>query len=256
MQRDEALEWLRNHCWNDPQLTEAQAEEIWIRYRDRVNALPERNIQPPQRLPIPPVHRHQVNQFLARFRGPEVLDVININPLDLVAYQFYVVTDRCDHHVQQAGAWAKKFLVLDRPNVQLPGRVENGIIKFELPHAEHTIGVQPDGAFRIQQFDGYVSAVNVSGRLVLKAGYHRSFAFARAVMNEPDASDRCALVALTRSLPPGLAPNCPNQGLRTMVLGTRAALLRDFFDVDLAMPVKLRKKRWETHIQIVPVDVP
>lgn len=256
MDRDEALGWLRGNCYFDPALTEVQAEETWIRYRDRVNALPERNIHLPQRHAIPEAQRQLVRQFLARFGGPEVLDVININPLDLVAYQRYVVTDRCDHHVQQPGAWARKFLVIDRPIAQLPGRLENGIIKFELPHAEHVIAFQQDGAFRIQQFDGYVAVSDLGGRLVLKSGYHRSFAFARAVMNEPDASAKCALVALTRSLPPDVAPNAPRQGLRTTVLGVRAPLLRDFFDCDLAMDVKLLKKRWEAHFQIVAVNVP
>jgi len=256
MERDEAVLWLRDHCWFDPQLTEAKAEEIWKVYRDRGNALPERIIEPPQRFPIPAAQRQLVLQFLARFRGPEVLDVIKVNPMDLVVYQRYVVTDRCDHHVQQPGVWARKFLVIDRPAANLPGRIENGILKFALPHAEHLIGIQPDGAFRIQQSDGYVALSEIGGRLLLKAGYHRSFAFARALMNEPDASEKCALFALTRSLPPDLAPNCPNQGLRTSVLGTRAPLLRDFFDRDLAMEVKLRKKIWEAHIQILPVDSP
>jgi hypothetical protein len=81
------------------------------------------------------------------------------------------------------------------------------------------IGFQPDGAFRIFQTDGYVSVAEVGGRLFLKAGYHRSFAFARAVMNEPDASAKCALVALTRNLPAELLPNWPDQGLRATVLG-------------------------------------
>jgi hypothetical protein len=254
MEKDEALLWLRKNCWFDPELTDQQAEELWTPYRDRMLALPERNYQPVQRLAIPQAQRQLVNQFLARFRGPEVLDVININPLDLVIYQKYVVTDRCDHHATQSGAWARKFLVIDRPIANLPGRMEDGIIKFNLPHAEHLIAFQPDGAFRIQQGDGYVSVIEISGRLILKAGYHRSVALAAAAINEPDASETHALVALTRSLPPELAPNCPSQGLRATVLGTRAPVLRDFFDRDLAMEVKLRKKRWEAHLQITAVD--
>lgn len=255
MEREEAVGWFRDHCWFESALTEADAEKLWATYRDKVEALPERNIQPPQQHPIPQAHQGLVNQFLARFRGPEVLSVINVDPLDLIAYQRYVVADRCDHHKQQAGAWAKKFLVIDRPIAQLPGRVENGVIKFGLPHAEHAIAMQQDGSFRIQQFDGYVAAVQLGGRVILKAGYHRSFAFARTVINEPDARDRCALVALTRSLPPELAPNFPHQGLRTKVLSSRAPLLRDFLDSDLAIAVKLRKKCWEAHFQIVPVNV-
>ncbi len=115
-------------------------------------------------------------------------------------------------------------------------RVEGDTIKFNLPHAEHMIGFQPDGAFRIQQGAGFVSVVDLGGgRLLLKAGYHRSFAFARAAMNDPDAKDRCELVALTTSLPPPLVANFPtHQGLRTMVFGSRPPLFSDFFDADLA----------------------
>src|SRR6266436_7006506 len=133
-------------------------------------------------------------------------------------------------------------------------RVEGDTIKFNLPHAEHMIGFQPDGAFQIQQGAGFVSVVDLNGgRLLLKAGYHRSFAFARAAMNEPDAKDKCELVALTTSLPPQLLPTAPHQGLRTTVLGPRPPLFSDFFDADLAMTVKLRKKRWEAQLRITAI---
>jgi len=106
-----------------------------------------------------------------------------------------------------------------------------------------------DGAFRIVQGGGFVSVVEIGGRLLLKAGYHRSFAFARAVKNELDAKDRCVLVALTRTVPAQLLPGWPQPGLRTMVLGPRAPLFSDFFDDDFAMTVKLHKKRYEMHIR-------
>jgi hypothetical protein len=257
MKLQEAKFWLQQNCWFDPPLTDEQVEAHWNQYRTRVENLPERNADEPQRFPIPASHNQLVSAFFNRFpRGPEVLDIININPLDLIAYQFYVVTDRCDGHVQQHGEWAKKFLVLDRPVVQLVHRYEDNAHKFSLPHAEHFIGPQPDGAFRIFQTDGYVSVTKLHGRLFLKAGYHRSFAFARATMNEPEASAKCALVVLTRNLPAELAPTCPDKGLRTLVLGLRPPFLRDFFDDNLAMTVRLRKRRWEAHLLIKAVDDP
>lgn len=253
MEREEALWWLRDRCWFDPPLNEAQADELWKEYRARVAALPERNIQPVVRMPIPQVHRQHVNNFLTRLRGPEVTDVLNINPLDLVVHQTYVVTERANHHAQQNTSWAAKTLVIDRPAPDIPIRYEDKGVIFSLPHAEHMIALQPDGAFRIHQGGGFVSVVEIGGRLLLSAGYHRSFAFARAAMNEPDAIDRCELVALTVTLPAQVSAVFPNQGLRTMVLGSRPPLFSDFFS-DLAMTVKLRKKRWEAHIKIVDVD--
>jgi hypothetical protein len=172
--------------------------------------------------------------------------------MELVVYQKYVVTDRANHHAQQNVNWPSKTLVIDRPIAQLPIRVEQQVLKVALPHAEHFIVFQ-GGGFGIQQGGGYVCVAEIGGRLLLKAGYHRSFAFARATMNEPDAKDKCELVALTTTLPPQLSDDLPNQGLRTIVLGSRPPLFSDFFS-DLAMTVKLRKKCWEAHIKIVDVD--
>lgn len=257
MSKDSAVNYLREWCFFDPALSADQAEELWNTYRARVEALPERILKPIVRFPVPAQHRQLVNSFLARLRGPEVLDVLNINPMELVVYQTYVVTDRSDHHEQQPGDWARKFIVADRQGAQLPIQQDAaGGLRIGLPHAEHIIALQPDGAFRIQQTAGFVSVSEINGRLFLKAGYHRSFAFSRCVMNSPDANDKLALVVLTRTLPPQLSPAFPDQGLRTMVLGSRPPLLADFFDADLAMTVRLRKKRWETHIRIVAVDDP
>lgn len=256
MDRDEAIAFLLEQCAFGPPLDRQQAEELWTRYHDRVRALPARNPQPPQRFPIAPANRGIVTDFLARHRGPEVTDVININPMDLVVYQTVVVTDRADHHNQQAGVWARKTLVIDRPVAQLPYRIEGDTIKFALPHAEHMFAFQ-NGYFQIQQGAAFVSVVDIGqGRLLLKAGYHRSFAFARAAMNEPDARDKCELVALTTSLPPPLVPAAPHQGLRMMVFGPCPPLFSDFFAPDLAMTIRLRKKRWEAHLRIAAVDDP
>lgn len=191
---------------------------------------------------------------MARHRGPEVIDVINVDPMCLVVGQLFVVTERADAHEIDATSWAEKTLVIDRPVTTMPLRSEDEALKINLPHAEYMVGVQPDGAFRFIQLAGFVSVVNIGGRMLLKSGFHRSFAFSRAVMNEPEAKDRCELAAVTVSVPPGLLPTSPNQGLRRTVLGSKPPLFADFFDGDLARSVRLRKKRWEAHIKIVAVD--
>jgi hypothetical protein len=257
MERQDAVEYLLRGCVFDPPFTEPQAEAKWNEYRERVQALPERNPQPPQRFPIPAGSRGHVTDFLRRFRRPgtDIADVININPMELVIYQFYIVTDKADEHHNRPASWARKTLVLDRPACQLHMRIEDGAIKLALPHGEHMIAFNTSG-FQIQQAAGFVSVVEIGGRLLLKAGYHRSFAFARAAMNEPEARDKCELVALTTSLPPQLAVASPHQGLRTTVLGSRPALFSDFFDPDLAMTVRLRRKKYEAHIRTVEIYDP
>jgi hypothetical protein len=258
MEKDEAIRWLTKDCYFDPALTEERSIELWQKYKKVVEALPERKPEKPTPLPIPPSCKSTVDGFMSRVGGPEVLDVININPVGLLVYQLYVVADRADHHAQQLGGlqWARTCLQLDRPTAQMPGRMEGDTIKINLPHAEHMFGPSPTGGFQIEQGGGFISVCEVEGRMLLKAGYHRSFAFARSRMKEPDAKDRSLFVAVTKTVPPQLLPTCPTQGLRTTVLGSRSPLLSDFFEDSLAMAVKLRKKRYEMHIKVnvVPID--
>lgn len=259
MERDEAVQYLQGMCVADPPLTAADAEALWVQYRDRVAALPRRSAAMPARHPIPATDRQHVNNFLARHRGPEVLDVIRVNPMELAVCQLYVVTDRAQEHAQASGPWCQKTLVIDRPTGPIAWRIENGVFKFMLPHAEHMFGPHPQtGAFLIMPGGGFVGVVEFGGRLLLKAGYHRSFAFSQTMMNAPVASARSALVALTATLPPQLLPNWPHQGLRTVALGVVPPLFADFFNSDLAMTVKLRRKNFELHVSatVHAVDAP
>jgi hypothetical protein len=255
MEKAEAANWLREQCWFDPQLSEQQAEDIWQKYRVAVEALSNpRQLLPPQRKAIPPSAQAYVSKFLTRHKGPEVLDVWNVDPRNLVVYQFYVAVDRSDHHAKTFGkGWAETCLQIDRPGSPLPIRSEGNIIKLILPHAEHGLMIQPDGAFRIQQGAGFVSLCQINGRTILKSGYHRSFAAARA-MNAPDAKDTSLLVALTATAPPQLSAQLPIQGLKAVVLGSRPPFFSDFLEDSLAMKVKLRKKKYEAHIRFEQID--
>jgi hypothetical protein len=261
MEKDEAILYLQEQCWFDPPLTNQQAEELWVKYNQAVAALPERTVTRPDRLPVPKSRKEFIDNVRQRCKSdPEILDILNIDPTKLVVYQFYVVTDVADRHAQSMSSdrqWAKTCLQLDRPGAQLPVRSEDSIIKVNLPHPEHMFTLTPnDGAFRVQQGGGFVCVCEIEGRLLLKAGYHRSFAFARAARNEPDAKERSLFVALTKTPPPQLSTDFPTLGLRTIVLGPRPPLFSDFFNDDLAMTVKLRKRRYEMHIKvdIVPFD--
>jgi hypothetical protein len=257
MEKDDALRWLMNDCWFDPPLLTEGAEQMWKKYREVVEGLPERKPAPPPGYPIPLSRQSIVKNFLNRVRGPEVRNVINIDPRKLGVYQLYVVADRADHHAKQLGGkeWAECCLQLERPGSQLPIALEEGKIKVRLPHAEHLF-VLNNGKFEIQQAGGFISVCDVDGRMILKAGYHRSFAFSRFLTNEPEAKEKSLLVAVTATVPAEIRADCPTQGLRTTVLGSRAPVLEDFLDESLAMSVKLRKKRYEMHITtaVIPVN--
>jgi hypothetical protein len=251
MEKEEATNWLVNDCWFDPPLTNEQVQGTWLKYKAAVDGLPDRKPAAPKQLPIPASAQGIVNAFRMRTRGPEVLDVINVDPLELLVYQLYVVADRADHHAKHSRAdqWHQNCLQVDRPNNPMALRLDNGVIKVTLPHAEHLFAAVP-GGFQIQQGGGFISICNVESRTVLKAGYHRSFAFARSRMKEPEAKDRSLLVAVTKTVPAQLLADFPKQGLRTTVLGSRPPLFSDFFVEALAMPVKLRKKHYEMHITV------
>lgn len=255
MEKAEAVAWLQESCWFDPQLSQKQAEDLWEKYHAAVEALANpRQLVPPRRMKIPLSSEFHVKQFLARHRGPEVLDVWNVDPSNLVVYQFYVAVDRSDHHAKTFGKdWIQTCLQIDRPGSPLPIRSEGNVIKLSLPHAEHGLVIQSDGAFRIQQGAGFISLCEINGRTILKAGYHRSFAALRA-MNAPDAKDTLLLVALTATAPPQLSAQLPMQGLKAVVFGSRPPLFSDFLDDSLAIKVKLRKKKYEAHIRFEQVD--
>ncbi len=128
MEREEAVHWLTNDCWFEPAITSERAAETWERYKLSVDGLPQRKPVAPKRHPIPASSRSVVDNFLQRTRGPEVLDVINIDPRELFVYQLYVVADRANHHAQhlRGDQWHRNCLQIDRPNNPMPLRIDAG----------------------------------------------------------------------------------------------------------------------------------
>ena len=120
MEKDEAINWLTQHCWSEQAITPTQAEALWEKYRAVVKALPDpRPIPKVESKPIPPSAQAHVKQFLARHKGPEVLDVMNVDPRQLVIYQFYVAVSRSDEHAKNGSkAWAETCLQIRPPAVE------------------------------------------------------------------------------------------------------------------------------------------
>ena len=257
MERDFAIKYLRDECVFDPQLSEAQAEEIWRRYRDTVEALPPRQIVSPPRLPLTLDDERRIADF-NRFHGlPQrrgaIREVIKINPLDLVTHQPYVCLERARQHL--AGAQAVDTLATQLRPQQIRIRHGMNMADVDVPHGEFAFGYNPQvQQFFISETGRHVSVTEYQQRMILWAGYHRSYAC--MIRENPEGIERSMLVALTTDADFFVSEQSPNQGLRAIVCGLRPPHFRDFFDERFFMTVRLRKKRYELQVRAncVPVN--
>jgi hypothetical protein len=109
-----------------------------------------------------------------------------------------------------------------------------------VPHGEFAfVFNQQIGQFQVQELARHISVTRFQDRMLLWAGYHRSYAF---MTNEnPDGIERSLLVALTTDADFLVSAQSPNQGLRAVICGLRPPLFRDFLDRDLFMDVNLKE---------------
>jgi hypothetical protein len=277
MERDIAVRYLTTSCVFNPPLTDAAAEAIWRPYRDRCEALPEREASAPQPLPLNHEERQHANQFLAALTqlGPHAIqEIIKIDLSRTVVHQLYVVVSRSNqqylNQVRSSAGWLQHALPLTpRPPAQLRTNFGvNGLhtsADIDIPHAEFIFAPDPTGQFfSVQQFQNYISVMRGQGtfanRLLLKAGYHRSYA--RALSMIPTATVPSAVVALERNTfgsPPnqvvGAGLTVATAGLRAGPAGRRPAIFSDFFDDALAMRVNLRRKRYQLQVRSTWVEI-
>jgi hypothetical protein len=119
-------------------------------------------------------------------------------------------------------------------------------VVIDLPHAEFIFGVHPHGGFGPKELLGYVMVMKAGNRMLLAKGYHRLYG--RISATSGNSRERLCLVAVdpnTLSAAPRPAPDI--SGLD--IFGSRPALFSDFFTEGLAMPVHLRRKRYQLQIQ-------
>jgi hypothetical protein len=271
MERDEALDFLRNTCVFDPALTEEQALALWEPYRQRVEALPARDIHSPHRKRLKPEESNWERQFLQSMRqkGVRVRSVIKVNIHELVVHQKRILVERSARYAAQLtdqNAWNRMALPVDveRFDVPVNMRVFKGGLKLEadidVPDSEWLfqpiqclngeMHFKPGPAFR------FVTATELENdRLLLWSGYHRSYAWATNA--EPDGTECPTLVALTENT---VAP--PIVGIETpfdrLVRGLRPPVFADFFDERFFMHVRLPKKKFQMQIRadLAEIDDP
>jgi hypothetical protein len=262
MERDAAILFLKNDCCFDSPLSDQQAEDLWRPYRSRAEALPERNVIVPPRLPLSPEEHHHANKFMAfmnQVGARDIKEVLKIDLMQLVVRQFVVVTDRAEGYrlrTNDPNAWMEECLPtsLTAPNITMRVSQQNfdTAADIDLPHAEFVFGPNPAGLFGPIQFLRHVTVMQTINRLLLWAGYHRSYA--RVLSTTPTAAERSALVALTSNTlvpPPNHVTGVTLAGAATGLdlFGRRPALFADFFAEGFFIKVKLRKKRYQLQVR-------
>lgn len=262
MERDAAIHFLQTDCLFDPPLTTEQAEELWAEFRARAEAIPERDITVPPRLPLTQresQHAHKFITFLRQVGVNDVQEVLKVDPFLLVVHQHVIVTDRAEgYHLRCAdpNTWMEECLptALTNPAIRITFSQQNfdTSADIDLPHAEFIFAPGPNGAFGPVQFLRHVTVMISAGRMLLWAGYHRSYA--RVLSTTPTAAERSALVALTSNTllaPPNNATGVTLSGRREALdpFGRRPPLFADFFADGFFMKVKLRKKRYQLQVR-------
>jgi hypothetical protein len=260
MERDYAVRFLTEECVFDPPLSETAAESLWREYRTRASTLPMRDGRPPARLPLTTAEREHVERFLQFLAatGAPPMEVIKIDPLQLVAAQSHIATDLAENY-RLRGNTEAEWMEVTLPtssinpdvNVRFTRRNLDTEIEINLPHGEFIFGVNPQGGFGPREFLGCVTVINTGNRMLLGKGYHRLYARMLSTLATP--YNRSALVALDPNtiLPPareGVGAAGSRQAPSFDVFGSRPALFSDFFTDGLFLKVNLRKKRYQLRV--------
>ncbi len=274
MTRDQAIETFTTHCV--PSRTVQEAITIWEEYRDRASALPLDRAAACPRLPLnadEQAHAQQFMAFLNQYTNGQhqVSEVVKVDLRLMLACQYQVVTERSDGYAQRnqtEAEWMNELLPTVMPPVQFSGQFSLGLphnphpmssqILIDLPHAECAFLPAQHGMFAPAQFMRHVTVCEQGQKILLKAGYHRSFA---RLANAPPATVPTAVVALERNTWV-LPVNQPPAGVGVTAAATELhpsgrlpALFSDFLVEGLFMDVLLRRKRFQLRVQSTMIAV-
>lgn len=270
MERAEALEFLRVRCIFDPELTEDQALALWETYRQRVEALPVREVHSPKRRNMKPEDKNWERQFLqfTRQHGASVKSVVKVNLRELVVHQKHILVERAANYAAQLKSqksWNQACLPtqLERFNIKMDMRFMNGGLKMEadidLPDGEWLFRPQQCQAemhFKAGPAFRFVTVTElVNDRVLLWSGYHRSYGWAANA--QPEGTECPTLVALTENVvaPPIVGAETPFDRL---VRGLRPPVFADFFDERFFIRVRLPRKKFQMQIraEVAQIDDP
>jgi hypothetical protein len=263
MKQHEAVDAL-NACIFDPPLTKKKAVSLWKDYRDKVEALPNRVPPFPPELKTTDAEIAAIATHAQKISNGSLRQhfssVIKVCPTQLVAHQYYVITERAEQYAQQMADDATRInhclgVGLEFTGVLTPRWAGKRRAVIDLPHPEF-VAVPVPGGFTFKERDRYITVVPCPSkdRLLLWAGYHRSYALLLLRQAGGDAAGAAPLLTVMTGIPEVEAffTGVKRAFCRDAVLGTTPALLSDFLDPELSICVNLRKKRAEGRIDLIP----
>jgi hypothetical protein len=253
--RDAALGLLQGGCEFDPPMDDMAAERLWARYRERVNALRGRALPIAASLAFSDDERRVVDEFLQEVarHGGRFRDVIKVDPLFLAAHQLEITTARSRVTAARLGTpvdWATECLCPAGSSARPTVRGVPNSVDVDLPHGEYALLFDSELGLVLGEAARCITVTSIGARMVLWSGYHRAYASA-AYRRE---GERTVLAAIADD--PGQASRARSCGLRA-VQSDNPPILADFFNQDLALPVRFKAKRFtmEIRARVVAADV-
>src|SRR5882724_3060806 len=255
MPEDEAINFL-NRCISDPPLSDEQKLQVWREHRARVEALQRPYVRPElQKLTI--LEKSNVTTFLNRLKGTpvrgKIRKAIKLNPSNLLIHQFYVITERSIQYANRINHKKERINhclgtgLDERHKIVETQQGTKTILK--MPHFEFETKARP-GGFDINERGRFISVVEANDRLLLWAGYHRTYAVLSQMA--PDADGEAPLLILMNGVEEEdrfLGVDSLRPFVRDAILCDRPPVFADFFDPNLAMEVNLIQQRMEIHIE-------
>jgi hypothetical protein len=257
MSQHEAVDAL-NSCVFDPPYTKKKAIALWKKYRDKVQALPPRNLAVCNSINLTECEKAPVESHCKAMQagpmGHFVSCVAKVAPENLVARQYYVIAEKAEQYAETMKDEQTRInhflgIGMEFKGALPPPRVLGRLLKVDLPHAEFVPIPIPNG-FTFRERDRYVTGAQIDGgRMMLWCGYHRTYAIQLLRQAGGDAAGAAPLLTVMTGMPDVQAFLASRTAVRDCVLGERPALLRDFLDSDLCLTVNLRKTRAEGRIE-------
>lgn len=239
MEEDDARRFLLSQAGLGSGPTDGtSARRLWSDYRDRtMAAAAARDYAPPccTRVHCPAGER------LIKYCGGRVKSIVAVNPAELLAFQFFVSLPRTAEHQAVESSWEERCLPNERLRAALKIEQEGNSLVFDVPHGEHVLILTPEGELRVDQNHPFVMVRDIGdGRLMLRAGYHRAYAYLTA---QPRPAEPF-LAAVTDH--PLVELEIP--GMRAKLTSPHPPLVGDFLDPDLVVAAKTPKMRYRFKI--------
>ncbi len=245
--RDRALSLLQDECEFDPPLKDDAAEHLWAKYREHVNALRGRPLSAVVALSFSRDERRAVDEFLRHneMHGGTVREVMKVNPLALAAHQLEVTTARSTATAERLHTemdWARECLCPAGSSVGPTVRAVPNSVDVDLPHGEWALLFDPRAGLVLGEAARCITLTTIGPHQVLWSGYHRTYAAAAC---RPDG-ERTVLAAMVGDV--DVARFGRSCGLRA-VQSDNPPIFADFFNPDLALPVRFRPRRFTMQIR-------